>query len=285
MNQPVDTKDPRRVMAAVQDVFRSMFPSGSMESVERVFSWATACFYGGYPGYQAIDVKYHDLEHTLQATWCLVRILKGRQQAGIEPELTEHQFLLGLCAILLHDAGYLKQTNDLEGTGAKYTLVHVDRSAALAARLLAEKGYTPGDIEAVQRIIQCTGVKLQISVVPFRATWEHFLGSALGTADLLGQIAAADYIEKLPVLYEEFAEAARFNGSKNSPVAIYGSVDDLLRKTPEFWEKIVWPRLENDFAGVYRFLNEPYPYGPNDYLIAATQNLARLKQLLGGMGR
>ena len=47
-----------------------------------------------------------------------------------------------------------------------------------------------------------------ITVCPFCTT----VGSdtiALGTADLLGQMAAPDYIAKLPVLFDEFAEAQR----------------------------------------------------------------------------
>ena len=37
----------------------------------------------------------------------------------------------------------------------------------------------------------------------------RIVGFALGTADLLGQMAAPDYVDKLPVLYDEFVEAAR----------------------------------------------------------------------------
>jgi len=35
-----------------------------------------------YDDYQAMDTAYHDLEHTLQATLCCLRIIYGHQRAG-----------------------------------------------------------------------------------------------------------------------------------------------------------------------------------------------------------
>jgi hypothetical protein len=36
--------------------------------------------------------------------------------------------------------------------------------------------------------------------------------------------------------------------------------------------------LDRDFGGVYRFLNEPYPSGPNDYLQRIEAEMRQLKQ-------
>src|SRR6202030_1730790 len=94
----------------------------------------------------------------------------------------------------------------------------------------------------------------------------RIVGFALGTADLLGQMAAGDYVEKLPVLYAEFAEAARFDGGKNSMVSMFTSAADLEQKTPAFWDKYVRQKLDRDFMGLYLFLNDPYPGGRNYYV-------------------
>ena len=91
---------------------------------------------GNYLDYQAIDAHYHDLEHTLQGILCMARLLRGRQAQGQEPKLTQRMFELGMLAILLHDTGYLKKRGDNEGTGAKYTLTHVDRSIQFAGELM-----------------------------------------------------------------------------------------------------------------------------------------------------
>ena len=106
------------------------------------------------------------------------------------------------------------------------------------------------------------------------------MGVCLGTADLLGQMAADDYIERLPQLYEEFAEAIRFSGEEARFLAGFSSPDDLMRKTPVFWEKYAQAKLANDFEGVSRFLNDPYPDGPNEYFIRIEANLRRLRQKL-----
>jgi hypothetical protein len=55
----------------------------------------------------------------------------------------------------------------------------------------------------------------------------------------------------------------------------------LRAKTPKFWEGYVRPKLERDFGGLYRFLNDPYPSGPNYYLDRVEANIARLRRELG----
>jgi len=148
MSAPVATKDPTAVEVEMQAACLAMFPNADPLFVPRVFGWAIECFTGNYQDYQAVDARYHDLEHTLQGTLCLARLVRGRHAAGAQPQLSQRTFQLALAAILLHDTGYLKKRDDPEGTGAKYTVIHVNRSADFAAQLLQEKGFTPGDIQA-----------------------------------------------------------------------------------------------------------------------------------------
>src|SRR5439155_2237036 len=168
MFPPVSTKEPTAVEVEAQSAYLTIFPEGDRLFVTRVFAWAIECFTGHYRDYQAVDAHYHDFEHTLQGTLCMARLLCGRQRAGAQPALTECMFQLGLLAILLHDTGYLKKRDDTKGTGAKYTLTHVERSADFAARLLAEKGFSASDIKAVQNMIRCTGVEAKLSAIPFQ---------------------------------------------------------------------------------------------------------------------
>ena len=248
--------------------------------VPRVFGWAIECFTGNYRDYQPVDALYHDFEHTLQGTLCLARLLRGRHAAGVHPRLTDRMFQLALAAILLHDTGYLKKRDDTEGTGAKYTVIHVRRSADFAAEVLREKGFRPAEIRSVQNMILCTGVNAALGVIPFQSELEKTAGYALGTADLLGQMAAEDYVDKLPILYAEFAEAASYTKDRTSFVSMFSSAEDLLRKTPTFWEKFVRLKLDRDFGGVHAFLNDPYPGGPNPYFERVEANLDRLRQRL-----
>ena len=280
MFSPVATNNPEAVAQAVGAEYLTVFPTGDRRFVLQAFAWARECFAGNYADYQPIDARYHDFEHTLQGTLCLARLLRGHHQAGGQPLLSERICQLGLVAILLHDTGYLKKREDTAGTGAKYTLTHVKRSTEFAAQLLAGAGYATGDILAVQNMIRCTGVDATLSRIPFQDEQERTVGLALGTADLLGQMAAEDYIEKLPVLYSEFEEAARHTHDRTNLLGMFTSAADLMRKTPAFWENYVMLKMNRDFAGLYRFLNHPYPDGPNWYCQQIEANIRRLRGLL-----
>lgn len=280
MTVETDTKQLAEVQNEVESIYRSIFPHGDSQFVSRVFGWASDCFTGQYHEYQPIDARYHDFQHTLQVTLCMARLLGGRHSAKALPVLTQRMFEVGLLAILLHDTGYLKKRKDTEGTGAKYTLIHVDRSMEFAASLLSEKNIPIGEIRAVQNMIRCTGVNVNLRAIPFQSEQERITGFALGTGDLLGQMAALDYVEKLPVLYSEFAEAFHYNAGKMGSEELFSSAEDLLQKTPLFWEKYVKNKIENEFQGLYRFLNEPYPDGNNVYIERIEENMSRLRRRL-----
>jgi hypothetical protein len=283
MFDPVDTRVPDEVEGQVRSIYQRLFPQGDLLFVSRAFDWASQCFDGRHTGYQPIDARYHDFEHTLQGTLCLARLLHGRHAAGARPEIGQHPFELALLAILFHDTGYLKKRDDTEGTGAKYTLVHVTRSADFARDFLSAKDYSAQDIEAVRNMIRCTGVNADLAAIPFRNEVERTLGYALATADLLGQMAAQDYVDKLPVLYQEFAEAAQHTGPRNARFTSYASAEELMRNTSSFWENYVVPKIHDDFGRLHLYLNDPYPDGANPYLQRIDQNLARLQKKLAAL--
>lgn len=272
------TRDPMAVAGEVQRIYQRMFPSAGCFFVPQAFGWAIDSFTGFFADYQPVDTQYHDFEHTLQGTLCFARILYGRHGAGAKPALTARYFELGLLAILLHDTGYLKKWDDAQGTGAKYTAIHVGRSVEFAEKLLTEKKFTREGIRAVQNMIRCTGVDAALDKIPFENELEKITGFALGTADLMGQMAAADYVDKLPVLYKEFAEAAAYARDGALLISTFSSAEDLMAKTPMFWKKVVLGKLEHNFGGVYQFLNSPYPDGPNSYLDRIEANMERLQQ-------
>ena len=281
MLREVDTRDPLAVAARVRADYLSMFVDADRQFIPRVFSWAIDCFHGRHPDYLPIDARYHDLEHTLQGVLCLSALLRGRHEAKDSPAIQRSLFELALLAILFHDTGYLKRRDDTTGTGAKYTVTHVNRSCEFAEMFLLNQGLAPAAIRSVQNMIRCTGMGANVAAIPFQSDAERIGGFALGTADLLGQMAASDYVEKLPVLYEEFVEAGRYNGN---PGAVgFASVDDLVRKTPGFWEKYVFPKITSDFRGLFRYLARPAPSGTNDYLSRIEANLRRIRELNGAV--
>ena len=286
MLESVNTRDTSSVEAEVQAAYMGMFPQGNREFVPTVFGWAMSWFSGQYRDYQVIDAHYHDLEHTMQGILCMTRLLRARHQQPAEPRLTQRMLELGLLAILMHDTGYLKKRGDSDGTGAKYTLIHVDRSIEFAGELMLGRDFAVEEILAVQNMIRCTGVNVKLESVQFQDPLERTVGFALGTADLLGQMAATDYVDKLPILYSEFAEAARFSADgKMKAGGFFSSAEDLMQKTPLFWENYVRNKINREFQGLFRFLNDPYPDGPNFYIDRIESNIARLRRELAARGR
>src|SRR5678815_5514661 len=96
----VDTRVPSAVEEQVVSIYRKMFPRGEILFVPRAFDWVQDCFTGRFADYLPIDAQYHDFEHTLQGTLCLVRLVHGRQKAQVSPEVPERMFQIMLLAIL-----------------------------------------------------------------------------------------------------------------------------------------------------------------------------------------
>jgi hypothetical protein len=278
MIPPVDTQDANAVAEYVQGKYAGMFAERRSRVLEQVFRDITTLFSGKNPDYAAIDLKYHDYEHTLQATVCLVLILETRHTTGIRPRLSARQFEIAVAAVLLHDSGYLRLRSDRTGTSAKYTFIHEMRSSAYAASYLPTIGLTHREVDAVVGAIGCTGPKSQIRRIEFHDSISRLIGCAVSTADYLAQMAAPDYIQKLPFLFREFQESYDFF---HTPKAERQSKShrELLQKTPEFWQRVVLPKLENDYQGVYHFLATPYPDGPNPYIEAVQANIAKIKRI------
>jgi hypothetical protein len=280
MFPPVDTKDVLAVAAAARATLLRYHPAAPTCVIDRLFADSENIFQGRYLDYRPLDMRYHDFEHTLQATLCLVRLLDGRYRAAAAPVLSAREFALAIASVLLHDTGYLKLRSDCDGTGAKYTLVHVIRSCAFAASYLPTAGFTASEIDAVIIAIRCTGPRSNVLELHLADQVEHLLGCALATADYLGQMAASDYVDELPFLYAEFEEADDFCHTPPES-RLFQSAHDLIAKTPVFWEKVVLPKITRDFGGLHRFLASPYPDGPNPYLLAIEQNIARAMRLAG----
>ena len=273
MFNSVDTKNPAAVAALVRRIFHQLFPAAGITLIDRAFLDIEVLYTGKHPGYQAIDLGYHNLEHSLQATVCLTFLLEGAQQSGEITPLTSRQFELAIVTALLHDTGYLKIRSDESGTGAKYTLTHVLRSCAFAATYLPTIGTEEPEIAGVLSAINCTGPTNEIGRLSFQNPVELFIGCAVATADYLGQMAAPDYPDKLGVLFDEFVESDNFLGMAPAR-RLFKSPQDLTQKTPDFWTKFIRPKLETQLQSVYRFLARPYPDGRNVYLEAVERNIA-----------
>ncbi|HWA27061.1 MAG TPA: hypothetical protein VG734_15495 [Lacunisphaera sp.] len=273
----IDTKSTAAVLAAVKEAFGDIGAQASYPLLDRLFQDVKEMFDGEYAGFQAIDMHYHNYEHTLQATLCIVHIMHGRSRTLDRPVLTSRTWELGVMGALLHDTGYLKANGDMSGTGAKYTFVHERRSCDFARIYLPRMGVTATEVEDICSAIICTGPRSKISQIAFRTEESRHMAFALLTADYLAQMSAPDYISKLPALYQEFQEAFEFEQipMEKRP---YHNVRQLLEKTPTFWSNLVRPMLDFEAGGVYRYLTTAGQ--PNPYLQAVEANMAEVQRLV-----
>lgn len=273
----INTERPDEVAEAVRIVFERFWSDQSFRLLGRVFADIQGMFEGRHPSYQAIDMEYHDFEHTLQATLCLTLLLEGRALTDDKPALEFRHWELSVIAVLLHDTGFLKETGDNNGSGAKYTFIHELRSCQFARAYLPQIGLTAMEINDVCSAIMCTGPRSALGDMVFRCEEVSLMAYMLVTADYLAQMSARDYLEKLPRLYAEFEESFTFNRipPEERP---YKSLRHLLEMTPSFWTGYVLPVLNDKVGGVYRYLS---PKGqPNSYMLAAEANVAELMRRL-----
>lgn len=277
----IDTKDIEAVCAESDRIYRSIYADADPDFLPWARDWFRTVFEGRYGDYLPVDVPYHDREHTMQGLLCLVRLLHGRHKADARPAVPRETFELGILAILLHDTGYLKRAGDTDGTGAKYTLIHVDRSREFAGTFLREQGYTTPDIETVQSMIQGTAMDTAPADIAFASNVERAVGAALATADLVGQMSADDYVDRLPQLYSEFIESYGYFGDQAECLR-YESPETLIANTPGFWESYVKPKLDKGCHGMYRYLSDPYPDGDNEYLNRIEANVQKAARMAGG---
>ncbi len=147
-------------------------------------------------------------------------------------------------AALLHDAGYLQNSEDEEGTGAKYTVSHVRRSMDFVQRHFAAFGLQESEIHACMAMIHCTDLNCDPASVPFSDQTTERVGKMLATADILAQMADRTYLEKLLFLFYELDEAR---------IDEYGDELDLLHQSKDFYIRMA-ERFETQLSSSHRFM-------------------------------
>jgi len=245
-----------------------------MDAVEDLFN-------GHHPEYQAMDTAYHDITHTFQATLCLIELVHHWHVNDTSPQIAPNDFRRALVAVLFHDIGYLKKAGDLEGSGAKYTHLHEQRSCDFVRAFLEQRSWPDDDIRFVENLISSTGPRVDVTQIKFRSKVERMLGQAVCTADYIGQMSDPRYPDRLKALFNEFAESYRYQ--RISPDEWpFRSYEALLRGTPTFWEKFVQPKLNRECAGIWRHFKHPVT-GDNPYMDSVERNLATIRDRISAL--
>jgi hypothetical protein len=233
---------PRHVFSEVKKIVLLIAPHFDFSRIKTVYRDIVRLFNGTFPGYRKCNTGYHDLPHTEDCLLQVARLIHGARINGIS--FSELGINLGIIAALMHDSGYIQSEEEKSGTGAKYTLLHIERSIDFMQRYFASQDYPEDDFHFCEACLHCTGLNVRIDNIRFQSLENEIMGKILGTADLIGQMANLNYLEKLPALYKEFKEGR---------VPGYRDEFELVKKTPDFWE-FTKGRLADDLGDMRRFL-------------------------------
>ena len=268
----VDQSRPEAVFAEAERIFLFWGKVSDFEQVERCFSLVRALYHGNFPGYQACNTDYHNLSHTMDILLATARLMDGKAllEGSWQADLSRDLYM----AALLHDAGYIQELDDSEGTGAKYTRDHVKRSAAFTRDNAQSLGLSADQIRRIPLLIACTDLCHLPWDLGFPSEDEAMAGALLGSADLLGQMGDRAYLEKLLFLYYEFREAG-FPG--------YQTEFDILRNTLGFYST-TRVRLDKGLGGLSRYAQEHFSqrFGTDRdlYMESIEHQMAYLRSIL-----
>jgi hypothetical protein len=271
----VNTTDSGVVNSEVNRIFLDLYPRASTEKVDRAFLDLTTMYRGERPGYHACDTAYHDIQHVLDVTLAMARLIDGYERAriGLEP-LDASMFRLGVITALFHDCGYIRTLDDIEHkNGGELTLTHVSRGARFLRDYLPKIGMgEAADIAA--RLIHFTGYEIPVPDISVPSRAYKLLGSLLGSADIIAQMSDRCYLEKCrDRLFGEFVAGGL--ASKRLPdgkeEVVYRSGEDLVRKTPRFYQGAS-RRLDADLGGTHKYAQDHFG-GQNLYLEELTKNI------------
>lgn len=266
-----NSRDFDEIHAQVAHLVRMIRPAHDMAYIEHAFALAEAASQGMLLGYSGLLTPYHDQGHMLEVVLCSARLLHGLHLAGEALDaMTVDACIVGA---LLHDAGYLMNSDELHGSGAQFTATHVVRGAVFAETQLAE--VLPHELlVATGKVILATDHRL-IAVMPeFDTRAERIAAQVTATADLVGQMANREYLERLLLLYYEFDEAG---------ITFFSDVHDLLEKTGNFYQ-MMNGRLTHELGNLAPHLTKHFDQTRgvrrNYYLESIGRNLDYLGNLI-----
>lgn len=288
VSNTVDVSDPQRVAAVVADILARCYPKADLSPLTVLFRDFNRLYSGAYPGYRACDVRYHNMQHVLDVTLAMARLLDGYERSHPQgPTLGADMAMTGIAAALFHDSGYIRRTRDSRHkNGAAYTRVHVSRGIRFVADYLPRVGLDEM-VGPCTRILHFTGYEVDPRDLVVANEQEHLLGSLLGTADLIAQMADVEYVRKCrDFLYEEFAAGGLAGDDIKDAYkgAVYRSPEHLLLQTPGFMHAAIEQRLNGYFNSVHRYAADHFE-GRHLYMEAIQENRRGLVALLEHRGR
>lgn len=281
----INLENPYAVAQAIDTVLGARYGAAwNRRLLWKAFNDVARAFRGDYPGLLACDTPYHDLHHTIDTALVMARLVDGYEarQAEEGHPLGPDLALAGVLLALFHDIGFLRRSGaEADLSGAALAPHHEARSVEFTKAYLM--GTELAEYAPLAELIHATAFRQDPAALfdayPAAHVW---IGRMVGTADLLSQIADPFYIEKChDFLYLEFVTGGldRTQAPDGREIVLYASAEDLLRKTPGFFQGLVLKRLSDDFANAHRYLKIHFG-GRDPYMAAAIASISYLKTVL-----
>ena len=277
----IRTTDPKAVGAEVERIHRGLYDAPAAR-LRRAFRDAARLYRGEHPQYLPCDTGYHDIQHVLDVTLAMARLMDGYQRSRRDADkpLPREVFVIGILAALFHDFGYLRRRNDrTHRFGAEYTLVHVSRGATFLRGYARSLGLH-GLARAASVLVHYTGYERAAESIRIADPLLRRVGHMLGTADIIAQMSDRCYLEKCrDRLYPEFVLGglAGRKLAKARKLPNFTSSEDLVHKTPAFYES-AQRRLDLQLARAYEYAAVHFG-GPNPYLEEMEKNVRHAQEL------
>jgi hypothetical protein len=271
----IDTTDVASVSNAVDRIFDELYPNNSKNILDRSFADVDRMYRGEYQGYRACDTEYHNLQHTLDVTLAMARLMDGYERSSDRCEpIGPRLFVFGTVAALLHDIGYIRHSKDTRHqNGAEYTPTHVSRGGKFIEHYMGSIGME--DLAPIAgEILHFTGYERPVNEIKTPARIFRLLGNLLGTADIIAQMSDRCYLEKCrDRLYPEFVAGGLASPGTKRPFGefAFSSPEQLVSNTPDFYRSAM-ARLNDELEGVYRYAEDHFG-GKNLYLEEMDKNV------------
>jgi hypothetical protein len=272
----VDLENPVAVEMAITSILHRLYgDSYDSALLKQGIESLVQAYRGHYPGILRCDTLYHDLRHALETGLTTARLIDAHATSlpsGSVDNIDVGQALLGVLLALFHDVGLLRRETEAQSWGAVFTPIHEERGVEFMRRHLSETTLA----SLAEKAVLIMPTKLIFKIPGAWSPADRRLASMVASADLLSQLADCCYLEKCwNFLFLEFTAF----GVAGTPDSTYPDRETLMIKTYEFYSKLVLPRLEQEFCGVYRLMDAYYS-DSDPYQQSIQRNLGYLDAIL-----
>ena len=92
----IRTTDLKQVAAEVLRLYRGLYDGTSAEALESAFADVQKLYFGEHPEYNPCDTEYHDIQHVMEVSLAMARLMDGYERSHAGPHLEERLFQLGV---------------------------------------------------------------------------------------------------------------------------------------------------------------------------------------------